>query len=108
MAHWKWKFRRVYGITKNDFETLLAKQNNCCAICGRGFDWSSKKLTPHIDHCHVTKRVRGLLCDWCNKGLGNFEDDAAALQKAAIYLEEHVGRSAVQSNNDQPQGLVGN
>lgn len=74
----------TYGITKQMFESLLEKQNHKCAICkaqspgGRG-DW-------HVDHCHTTGKIRGLLCHHCNTGLGLFMDDITTLQQAIKYL----------------------
>lgn len=62
---------------------LERKQNSRCAICGRRFEFAGK---PHLDHCHRTKKVRGLLCSACNKGLGLFRDDVAVLEAAIAYL----------------------
>jgi hypothetical protein len=75
---------RTYGITLEDKRDIWKKQDGKCAIC-------KKKLTESrdccIDHCHVTGRIRGLLCDKCNRGLGIFCDDSVILQRAANYLE---------------------
>lgn len=70
-----------YGLTIDDYNGILSKQNNCCAICKRpGIDLV-------VDHCHNTGIVRGLLCQRCNTGLGKFEDDQALLRNALTYLE---------------------
>ena len=69
-----------YGITTEDYETLLEIQENCCAICGDG----DKKLV--VDHCHATGKVRGLLCHHCNVALGMFKDNKTILQSAMEYL----------------------
>lgn len=74
--------RQAYGMTNEAFAALVAAQNGRCAICfevptGRGF---------HVDHCHRTGRIRGLLCRGCNLALGNMKDDPARLMKAADYL----------------------
>lgn len=65
-----------YGITLDE----LAALGDCCQICK-----SKEKLC--IDHCHVSKAVRGLLCERCNHGLGNFKDNSAFLRSALRYLQ---------------------
>src|ERR1019366_1635613 len=78
---------RKFGLTQANFDALLAEQGAACAICqsrnprGRG--------TFHVDHCHDTGRIRGLLCTTCNSGLGHFKDDPARLEAAAAYLRRH-------------------
>jgi hypothetical protein len=62
---------------------MLADQDGRCAICyteANGRMW-------HIDHCHDTGKVRGILCDICNRGIGNLKDDPKLLRQAAEYLE---------------------
>lgn len=75
-----------YGITLKDYEELLDKQNGVCAICSNK-ETIKRKTNLSVDHCHTTNKVRGLLCDQCNKGLGNFKNDTLLLQNAAKYLE---------------------
>lgn len=70
-----------YGITLEDFKDMRAAQNNSCGICKVTF-----KGTPYVDHCHSTRKVRGLLCSNCNTGLGMFEDDVDRLREAIKYL----------------------
>jgi hypothetical protein len=78
------KLQSKYGLTKEMFETMLVRQNNCCVICkksepgGRGM-W-------HVDHSHLTGKIRGLLCAKCNQGLGYFNDSKALLDAASAYL----------------------
>jgi hypothetical protein len=80
-THLKAKF----GITIEQFDSMLANQNYQCAICmssdpkGRG--------SFHVDHCHKTGTIRGLLCHDCNTGIGKLGDTSQALQKAVDYLE---------------------
>lgn len=78
-----------YGITPEDYESMLADQDGVCAICHepetlirRGTVCS---LT--IDHDHMTGKVRGLLCNNCNRALGLFNDNQKILRSAAEYLE---------------------
>lgn len=75
------RLKAEYNITENDYNNMLTGQNGLCKICSRE---SSKKL--HIDHCHRTGKVRGLLCSKCNIGLGHFKDDPELLNKAVDYL----------------------
>ena len=74
-----------FGIKPGDYRRMLAAQNGCCAICGS--DRSDKRgWRLHVDHCHETGRVRGLLCSNCNQGIGKFLDDPDRLERAALYL----------------------
>lgn len=73
---------KKYGITPSDRAAILQSQYGKCAICQ--CDESGRKF--HIDHCHSTGTVRGLLCEQCNLGIGKFKDDPDALERAAMYL----------------------
>jgi hypothetical protein len=66
---------------------MLEKQNNRCSVCRCEFDLSRLATTPHIEHCHETKCVRGLTCRKCNTGLGMFNDDPVLLSAALEYLQ---------------------
>lgn len=72
-----------YGITVTEFWTLLAVQENHCAICADTFDDVD---CAYIDHDHVTEQVRGLLCHGCNVGIGWLGDTLDGVEKAAAYL----------------------
>jgi Recombination endonuclease VII len=71
---------RRYGLTLAQYRALQARQGNACAICRR----VTRVLC--IDHCHVTGRVRGLLCPKCNSALGFCGDDPRLLRAALAYL----------------------
>ena len=71
-----------YGIPYSEVVALRDKGE--CDICGS--DGSNYKLGLHIDHCHETNKVRGLLCHGCNTGLGAFKEDLNLLIKAKEYL----------------------
>ena len=76
-----------YGITIEEYESLVALQGNKCAICGRvGGEGRGKVL--HIDHNHKTGVVRGLLCKSCNQGIGLIGEVPELLEAAARYLRE--------------------
>jgi len=78
------ELRRVrYGVTLEQFQKLLDEQKGQCAICK---DPLGPK--PHLDHCHETKKVRGLLCVRCNMGIGFFKDSPLRLQQAIDYLKK--------------------
>lgn len=70
---------KAYGLTRVDFNKRLQKQEGHCALCSR-----RKYLC--VDHHHVTRVIRGILCKRCNTGLGIFGDDPARLRKAIKYL----------------------
>ena len=73
-----------YGITLEQYEDMLEKQNSVCLICT--LPSGTRRL--HVDHNHDTGKVRGLLCHHCNTALGLLRDDPALLAKAATYLLE--------------------
>lgn len=82
----------AYGLTPSCFDEILKKQNCACAICGKSSGWIANGGQLVVDHCHKTKKVRGLLCPSCNRGLGQFEDNPTFLQKAAQYVEREIER----------------
>lgn len=71
------RFRR-YDITEGEVAALLQHQNHLCAICGIAFAGTEF----HIDHCHASGAVRGLLCRRCNTALGLLGDDPKRLKTA--------------------------
>jgi hypothetical protein len=73
---------RKYGLTRQDVIDLLVYYNFSCAICKEYVD----ETTLHIDHCHKTNAIRGILCGTCNVGLGMFKDDTVRLVNAIQYL----------------------
>jgi hypothetical protein len=87
-------FVRRYGITWRDFEAMLTAQGNACAICRVPHDPNAParrgKLGLHVDHDHKTGRVRGLLCNGCNRALGFVQDRPEVLRAAADYLADYA------------------
>ncbi len=73
-----------YGLTDSDYVALLLAHDNKCAVCGQ------EPKRPHVDHDHVTGKVRGILCSRCNQGLGMFDDDPQRLIAAIDYLKERA------------------
>lgn len=88
---WEAELRCKYGLTAEGYYALLWFQNETCAICRQPESavdtrWTNKPKRLAVDHCHVTGRVRGLLCSACNLGLGGLKTPTR-LRRAAIYLE---------------------
>lgn len=75
---------RKYEVTPEKYSEMVETQKGKCAICN-GVNKNGKHL--HIDHCHKTGKVRGLLCMHCNNGLGAFKDNLTLLELAKRYLE---------------------
>lgn len=71
------KFRK-YKISAEEFVALIELQGGHCAICPEPWEV--------VDHDHLTGKVRGLLCQLCNRGLGQYGDDPELLMRAAAYL----------------------
>ena len=86
LTHRQRQIKYNYGLTKDDYEKLILKCNNNCEICNVSF--IDNNLTPNIDHCHTTNKVRGLLCTSCNKGIGIFKDDIFLLNNLIEYLNK--------------------
>ena len=81
------KLKRRYGITKEQYNLILAGQDFKCAICGKEYNWN-KKLD--VDHDHNTGKIRGLLCGNCNRGLGLFKDNKLIIKNAINYLNKNL------------------
>lgn len=82
--------KRYYGLSLDEYNSMLEKQNHKCAIClGEGFLMKEHyKMKLVVDHCHEGGQVRGLLCHNCNRGLGLFKDDPESLLRGVEYLKE--------------------
>lgn len=74
-----------FGLTIDDYENRLAKQEGACAICGHRPGPDDRCLA--VDHDHETSVVRGLLCHECNMGLGKLGDTVEQLEAALAYLK---------------------
>ena len=81
----KYQLRAHYGLTEQDVGTLFTLQQGLCAICCRPL---APRHGTQIDHCHTTGKVRGLLCNHCNRLLGCAFDNIDILQNAIKYLEK--------------------
>lgn len=79
---------KKYGLDEASLRDMMDKQNGCCAICEESLVTYDSKQTFHIDHCHNTNVVRGLLCNSCNLMLGSAKDSPSILRKGIEYLLE--------------------
>lgn len=75
---------KKYGLTVEQYNEMQEKQSGRCAICNQPEE-QDRRLA--VDHCHATGKVRALLCQSCNTGLGLFRDSEALLMAAANYLQ---------------------
>lgn len=83
--------KRLYKLDSETYLQMILDQNNLCLICKKPETNKNKHgdIRPlSVDHCHTTGRVRGLLCNQCNAGLGNFKDDLDSLRSAVEYLSK--------------------
>ena len=78
--------KTTYGIDLDQYEAMVVMQDGKCAICGTGE--SRGQGSMHVDHCHETGQIRGLLCHHCNTALGLLNDDPDLLHKASDYILE--------------------
>lgn len=84
-----WYYRRAlvlrkYGLTLDDYDVMLRKQNGVCAIC---LSPPKKNKAFNVDHCHTTGKIRGLLCFRCNFGLSFFREDSETFKRALKHLK---------------------
>lgn len=80
------RLKKYYNITVEQFNEMFSNQLECCAICIKHQSEFNRVFA--VDHCHVTGKIRGLLCYRCNQGLGNFRDNIALMYKAIEYLKQ--------------------
>ena len=76
--------RRHYGVEPEQYAAMGEEQGWVCAICSNP---TVNGYRLAVDHDHVTHKIRGLLCEQCNNGLGRFKDNPELLRLAALYLE---------------------
>ena len=81
-----WHLKTTYNLSKEAWDLKFTEQNKCCAICKtkkpNGKGW-------HIDHNHISKKIRGILCHSCNSVLGFSKDNISILKTAILYLKKH-------------------
>jgi hypothetical protein len=78
----KYRLTVIYKLSAEEYDEMMLKQVGSCAICKNDFGG----VRPHIDHCHKTGKVRGLLCGSCNMALGYIEKGQIRKTKAPREL----------------------
>lgn len=84
----RYQLKTLYNLTVNEYNKLVERQNGLCAICGKVETANNQygMFPLSIDHDHITGKVRGLLCQRCNRMLGHAKDNINILKKAIKYL----------------------
>lgn len=92
------ELRRQYGISLEQYNDLLLAQDGVCAICKE--PEKRQRYSLAVDHCHKTKKVRGLLCRVCNTAIGSLNDDIDRARRMVLYLERYQDScTSVQDNS---------
>ena len=104
MASRKHNLKYRYGITEEKYKQMLIEQNYTCKICGQVSDKCQTQPDKplYVDHCHLTKAVRGLLCHQCNIALGHMKDDPVRLERAAHYIRRTTALNNHADSNISP------
>lgn len=74
--------KRLYGMSLDQYNQMITVHGGKCAIC------TEEMKKPHIDHCHSTGKIRGLLCGPCNHAIGSLKDSPLRCFLAASYLQK--------------------
>ncbi len=90
--------KHKYKLSTEEYDAMLEEQNSVCACCGReetrivGRNNRSEGKIPmlHVDHCHATGLIRGLLCSSCNQALGLLGEDPDRIKSLLRYIEERA------------------
>lgn len=82
--------RTEYGLTVEQYDDMVALQEGRCLVCREIPMGKRGYSTLHVDHCHITGRVRGLLCGRCNTALGSLKESEEITQNLVRYIQKHV------------------
>jgi hypothetical protein len=87
------RLKNLYGLTVEQYEEMLSRQAGVCAICKQPETRAAiggKGVKPlSVDHCHGSRKVRGLLCSHCNTALGLLNDDIGLFEACIDYLKRY-------------------
>lgn len=82
--YWREKQVKKYGIDWKEYQNMWKAQGGVCRICGEN---NEREGILHVDHDHITGKIRALLCKHCNQMLGHARDNVRILRRAVRYLE---------------------
>ena len=85
LTMFKARLKRKYNLSIEEYDALLEAQNNSCKVCGTHAK-NNLKGKLYVDHCHITGKVRGMLCMKCNSALGLLNDGKELIKKLLDYL----------------------
>jgi hypothetical protein len=82
------KLKQKFNLNLEDYNLIIKKQKNRCGICNQKFELNDPNNLkyPCVDHCHKSKKIRGILCRKCNTGIGGFNDNKHLLKRALNWL----------------------
>lgn len=79
------RIMKLYNLSKDDYLQMVSNQQSKCKLCET---FVENHFNMHVDHCHETSKVRGLLCGKCNQGIGLLQHNPELIRKAALYCEQ--------------------
>jgi len=97
------QLKHMYGITLDQYNQMLADQQDKCAIC---FRKRSKSRRLAVDHCHKTGKVRGLLCTRCNLAFGYVNENLDTILGMVDYARKYFEHSKVESKRLKPYQAI--
>lgn len=93
-SYWKSRIKSQFNLTPEEIQEKMDILKGCCEICGDSLVDSMSTKSYHIDHDHRTGEVRGLLCHYCNTGIGLMKEDEEIMLRAITYLKEYNGTNS--------------
>lgn len=87
-----YQMMKSFGITSEQYDVMLENQEYSCAICKvhiEEYKTQGYRNRFAVDHCHNSNKIRGLLCDSCNRGIGLFKESTESLMSAVKYLQDN-------------------
>lgn len=87
------QLKHRYGLSIEEYNAILKRQGGCCAVCGTDTNnymtGNTEVANFAVDHCHSTGKVRGLLCNQCNRAIGMLGDTPESVLRAYEYLKKN-------------------